>query len=505
MSFIPKTWVDDQIVYAEDMNRIEQGIAETDVLLREKVNPNLLDNWYFANPINQRDGYVVPPGVAYYQMDTTTQVGTTDEYYKALADPVNWQIEIDGTRYWVDRNTAVRGYTGVGYGIDRWYLNLSSSTAGGIQILDDCIQFIANGGSRIIEQRIEGLEDISGKTITLSVLVDTFGLVSVTTALGSIKFKYFNGSTSSDGYMSVEQKTSGIVSIVIGSNDTARKVYAAKFELGSQQTLAHQDENGNWQLNAIPNYHEEFLKCIQSTADPTDEYANKVIYSTGNKPTYSDVGAAPEGYGLGGYAKQLTSADDLNVIWESGYYSWHSSSMPKNIPEIRGLVVDVFIMHVWGHHETAYYQEIIPITDGESYNCSNNNKLVRSRYGDATTIKGWDWVNPPMQLGVEYRTTERYRDKPVYAQLFSVGACSAGSEVNLYKGVGTLNTDKVVSYCGYAADRALPYFVKDTTYNIMLAVQKIEGTYDLAIGLATGTSVSFTESHVIVKYTKTTD
>ena len=27
MAFIPKTWVDDQIVYAADMNRIEQGIA----------------------------------------------------------------------------------------------------------------------------------------------------------------------------------------------------------------------------------------------------------------------------------------------------------------------------------------------------------------------------------------------------------------------------------------------------------------------------------------------
>lgn len=38
MAFIPKTWVDDQIVYAEDMNRIEQGIAETDTLLQTKVN-----------------------------------------------------------------------------------------------------------------------------------------------------------------------------------------------------------------------------------------------------------------------------------------------------------------------------------------------------------------------------------------------------------------------------------------------------------------------------------
>lgn len=121
------------------------------------------------------------------------------------------------------------------------------------------------------------------------------------------------------------------------------------------------------------------------------------------------------------------------------------------------------------------------------------------------TWKPWEWVNPPMLIGVEYRTTERYLGKPVYAQLFSVGACSAGSSVNLYKSVGTLNTDKIVSYCGYAADCALPYFVEDTTYNIKLVVQKVEGVFDLGIGISTGTSVSFTEAYVAVKYTKTTD
>ena len=29
----------------------------------------------------------------------------------------------------------------------------------------------------------------------------------------------------------------------------------------------------------------------------------------------------------------------------------------------------------------------------------------------------WEWVNPPMELGVEYRTQERYLGKPVYRKL----------------------------------------------------------------------------------------
>ena len=49
-------------------------------------------------------------------------------------------------------------------------------------------------------------------------------------------------------------------------------ILAAKLELGSQQTLAHQDENGNWVLNEIPDYGEQLARCqryfqLYSTAD----------------------------------------------------------------------------------------------------------------------------------------------------------------------------------------------------------------------------------------------
>lgn len=182
--------------------------------------PNLLDNWYFVGGGSQQGGGQFP---------------------------INQRGQMS--------------YTGVGCGIDRWYLNLSSATAGGIQILDDCIQFIANGGTHTMQQKIEGLGQLSGKTVTLSVLVDAFGLVSVTTALGSITYKYFNGSTSADGYMSVELLSSGIVNVVIGSSGTARKIYATKLELGPTQTLAYQDEDGNWQLFETPDYGEELAKC----------------------------------------------------------------------------------------------------------------------------------------------------------------------------------------------------------------------------------------------------
>jgi hypothetical protein len=38
----------------------------------------------------------------------------------------------------------------------------------------------------------------------------------------------------------------------------------------------------------------------------------------------------------------------------------------------------------------------------------------------------WEWVNPPMVLGVEYRTTERWQGKPVYTKLLDLGYVGAG-------------------------------------------------------------------------------
>ena len=42
---------------------------------------------------------------------------------------------------------------------------------------------------------------------------------------------------------------------------TGKTLIAAKLELGSQQTLAHQDADGNWVLNEIPDYGEQLARC----------------------------------------------------------------------------------------------------------------------------------------------------------------------------------------------------------------------------------------------------
>lgn len=155
-------------------------------------NPNLLDNWYFGNPVNQR--------------------GQTS-------------------------------YTGGEYGIDRWY-----STG---------VCLIENDGLAIrdsILEKIQNPEKLNGLTITFSVLGANGKLYTGT--------RVFNGANDVVFY---ELDSDGIQLLfntywdgfqIIGNF----KPKAAKLELGTQQTLAHQ-ENGKWVLNEIPKFGDQLAEC----------------------------------------------------------------------------------------------------------------------------------------------------------------------------------------------------------------------------------------------------
>ena len=113
--------------------------------------------------------------------------------------------------------------------------------------------------------------------------------------------------------------------------------------------------------------------------------------------SYDDVGAAPAGYGLGGNAKTVTSADNITA---NGYYETAITI---------GGVTDSCI--VW-HNQHG-------INNAEQFAVSVLGGFVGSgihRIKKSGTWQPWEWVNPPMVVGVEYRTTERCDGKVVYAK-----------------------------------------------------------------------------------------
>lgn len=167
------------------------------------VNPNLLDNWYFADPVNQR--------------------GQTE-------------------------------YT-AGYTIDRWMKNGGSGT---IAITNNGLAFDHGGGASVgISQMIERYEKYKGRTVTLSAIMDS-QLYSYTFVLGFASGGFTLGKCrafSLDGLHILLR----VYAEDAGANPV--NIAAVKLELGDKQTLAHQDASGKWVLNEIPDYGEELRKC----------------------------------------------------------------------------------------------------------------------------------------------------------------------------------------------------------------------------------------------------
>lgn len=111
----------------------------------------------------------------------------------------------------------------------------------------------------------------------------------------------------------------------------------------------------------------------------------------------------------------------------------------------------------------------------------------------------WEYINPPMSLGVEYRTTERYLGKPVYVKAVDCGLLADGKKV----AHGISNMNVCLSFNGIRAGGPMPQI-----YNHSLSdpwtcyVVAIDTTN---ITLACGSSSAGANCHVTLKYTKTTD
>ena len=178
-------------------------------------NPNLLDNWYFRDPVNQR-----------------------------------------GQENYVDTR----------YTVDRWCHSRStiSIEEDGIGILWD-----GTGANGLCYEYIPINQIEPGQKYTFSALVKDLGLICVTASALSapppayttlafspnaeVRLELSEGSTNGNQWMQCSIRTYTTEKWVIK---------AVKLELGAQQTLAHQDAEGSWVLNdPPPNKALELAKC----------------------------------------------------------------------------------------------------------------------------------------------------------------------------------------------------------------------------------------------------
>lgn len=210
--------------------------------------------------------------------------------------------------------------------------------------------------------------------------------------------------------------------------------------------------------------------------------------------TLASIGAAPGGFGLGAENGQtLSSADDLDTITKNGMYQW-GSSRPKNAP------IEYCKMRVWNGAGWAS-QEVM-----SAY--ANEKDSIRRRVFGNNVWGPWEWVNPPMQVGVEYRTTERYLRKPVYAKTVNMGDLP-NNAIKLGSFQSVEIVDKIVSVAAQcdSGDGHIIYLPHHAgsapNLNTVILVSATNRGYTQ---VATFTDVSmYTNLCMTVKYTKLAD
>lgn len=193
---------------------------------------------------------------------------------------------------------------------------------------------------------------------------------------------------------------------------------------------------------------------------------------------------APGGFGLG--TSNPRHIDDANNALESGWYYLDASTL--NGPE------------------SAEYSNVMlvltrnsnPQTVQVSFNVTDLAFELR-RVCTNGVWSPWEWVNPPMQLGVEYRTVERYNGKPIYIKAVSLGLLENNTSKSVEHGISDF--ESCVECSGFSGPINL---VGSGGVDSIYATTSRVGI-DTNGSFSSAATSSKLNTVAIIKYTKTTD
>ena len=137
----------------------------------------------------------------------------------------------------------------------------------------------------------------------------------------------------------------------------------------------------------------------------------------------ANINAAPGGYGLGDNATLISADTDLNSITKNGWYQFLAPPLHAPTGNQDGWNSGYSALLVNSRNGEVVTQTIFCSNMASVYGCQIKRVFVDGKWYP------WEWLNPPMELGVEYRTTERYLGKPVYAKAVDCGQIADGKEV----------------------------------------------------------------------------
>lgn len=209
------------------------------------------------------------------------------------------------------------------------------------------------------------------------------------------------------------------------------------------------------------------IAVLNSNFDKIDTKCNPALF-------------APSGYGLGTTGTYCANANNAN---KSGWYGVDTNT--TNIPS--GAPGTMFAKTLSTENGTDIYQTV---TSGVT--------AIRRYYSSwAGAWQPWEYENPPMSLGVEYRTTERHNGAVVYKKLVDCGALPNASRkwVSVADGCTVFRCNGIAF--GGTDSITLPFMYDSTHMAIVYGQQSnivISTSYDM--------SALYTLTYVTAWYTK---
>lgn len=202
-----------------------------------------------------------------------------------------------------------------------------------------------------------------------------------------------------------------------------------------------------------------------------------------------NVNAAPGGYGLGyiaGVAISSTVEEGLNTATQNGWYYFGGTGDIENRPS---LIPDsgYGYLLVSSRNQQTKLQVFM----------SEVNNYIAVRKLEAGVWQPWEYVNPPMQLGVEYRTTERYLGKPVYCRLIDFGSLPNATTKMVY--INNNNSSIIISAVGITSYMVLLLGTGENEHEATLKVR------NNMVSIKTTSDQTKYTATILVKYYKDTD
>lgn len=199
------------------------------------------------------------------------------------------------------------------------------------------------------------------------------------------------------------------------------------------------------------------------------------------------------------YAYTTVTGDTVNNLSRSGLYWFADETNPLYADGYNSGVLGL-LLHLQGSAVNTISARQIFFPNRHVSGAGSNCRVEREKTSEGEWLP-WEFVNPPIVHGFEYRTTERYLGKPVYVKAIDFGSLPnntlkvitfGDSTIKMISAHGIMNGGYVIPGCTGSSDYPTQE-MQIITYN--------GGN----VGVMTHTDRSNHTAVIVAKYWKTTD